>query len=135
MLKVRKREPKVKTLICEHCGKEFSGFSGGGVRLRRKTCSDSCAGALAIAKGKANGNIESELEPTRRGLPTNSLAGSVERVEVYRQRLERGEDLFHPLDNPLVQLEEYRKGYRVPKFTVSVSMSRAQMEAERVRTQ
>lgn len=31
--------------------------------------------------------------------PTNSLAGSKQRIEIYRQRWARGEAIFHPADN------------------------------------
>ncbi len=32
-------------------------------------------------------------------LSTGTIAGSMERIAVYRQRAERGEAIFHPLDN------------------------------------
>ena len=35
--------------------------------------------------------------------PTSSLVGSMARVEVYRQRVDDMEGLYHPWDNPLMQ--------------------------------
>ncbi len=39
---------------------------------------------------------------------TGSIAGSWERIEVYRQRAANGEALFHPLDCKLIQAENLR---------------------------
>ena len=33
---------------------------------------------------------------------TGSIAGSAERIEIYRQRVERGEQIFHELDCKLI---------------------------------
>jgi hypothetical protein len=38
-------------------------------------------------------------------MPTNTLVGSIERIEVYRARIERGESIFHPGDNTHVHVE------------------------------
>jgi hypothetical protein len=35
-------------------------------------------------------------------------AGSIEKIEVMRQRAERGEAIFHPLDCKLIQAENLR---------------------------
>ena len=32
--------------------------------------------------------------------PTNALAGSGEKIAIFIKRLEAGEELFHPMDNP-----------------------------------
>jgi hypothetical protein len=39
---------------------------------------------------------------------TGTIAGSAERIAVYRQRAERGEAVFHPLDCKLIQAENLR---------------------------
>jgi hypothetical protein len=39
---------------------------------------------------------------------TGTIAGSAERIAVYRQRAERGEAIFHPLDCELIQAENLR---------------------------
>ncbi len=39
---------------------------------------------------------------------TGTIAGSAERLAVYRQRAERGESIFHPLDCKLIQDENPR---------------------------
>jgi hypothetical protein len=39
---------------------------------------------------------------------TGTIAGSAERIAVYRQRAERGEAIFHPLDCKTVQAENLR---------------------------
>jgi len=53
-------------------------------------------------------------------MPTNSVAGSVERIEIYRQRVARGESLWHPHDNTdclppgrRLTLEPYKPGIRL----------------------
>jgi hypothetical protein len=47
-----------------------------------------------------------ELELPMPSVSTSSVAGSWERIEVYRQRVERGEQLFHPLDCKLVAVRQ-----------------------------
>jgi hypothetical protein len=39
---------------------------------------------------------------------TGTIAGSWERIEVYRQRAANGESIFHPLDCKLIQDENPR---------------------------
>ena len=39
-----------------------------------------------------------QWSPTKSPAPTNTIAGTAERIECYRQRVERGERLFHNLD-------------------------------------
>jgi hypothetical protein len=39
---------------------------------------------------------------------TGTIAGSAERIAVYRQRAERGESIFHPHDCKLIQAENLR---------------------------
>ncbi len=34
-------------------------------------------------------------------IPTDAIAGTVEKIEVLRSRIEQGLPLFHPLDNPM----------------------------------
>ena len=41
-------------------------------------------------------------DPPLAASSTGSVAGSFERIEVYRQRAERGEQLFHPHDCKLI---------------------------------
>jgi hypothetical protein len=40
-----------------------------------------------------------ELEPDRTPTPTNAPAGSKEKVEVLRKRVEKNEQLWHPNDD------------------------------------
>lgn len=35
-------------------------------------------------------------------VPTQALAGSKEKIEILKARLEAGEELFHPNDNPRI---------------------------------
>jgi hypothetical protein len=44
--------------------------------------------------------VEMELPLAKES--TSSIAGSWERIEVYRQRVERGEQIFHELDCKLI---------------------------------
>ncbi len=50
--------------------------------------------------------IEMDLPIASSSTPT--VAGSWERIEVYRQRAANGESIFHPLDNKLIQAENLR---------------------------
>ena len=53
-------------------------------------------------------------EPTKTPIPTGTLIGSKERIEVYQKRLMRGEILRHELDNPmLATLEEQAESRRI----------------------
>jgi hypothetical protein len=38
-------------------------------------------------------------EPPPPAVPTTAVAGSPQKIEILRQRAERGESLWHPLDN------------------------------------
>jgi hypothetical protein len=54
-----------------------------------------------------------KLKPQEPDLPlaassTGTIAGSAERIAVYRQRAANGEALFHPLDCKLIQAENLR---------------------------
>jgi hypothetical protein len=54
-----------------------------------------------------------KLKPPEPDLPlaassTGSIAGSAERIAVYRERAERGEAIFHPLDCKLIAAENLR---------------------------
>ncbi len=42
------------------------------------------------------------IEPELPNEPTGTLVGTVERIAVYRLRLERGDGLYHPLDSEVV---------------------------------
>jgi hypothetical protein len=46
----------------------------------------------------ANGGLAKDYKPKEPTDPTLSYPGSLERVEVYRQREERGESIFHSDD-------------------------------------
>lgn len=50
---------------------------------------------------------DDDFEPTVNGefIPTGTLVGSAERIEVYRKRVERGVPLWHPDDCKLAELK------------------------------
>jgi hypothetical protein len=49
-----------------------------------------------------------EPDPPLAASSTGAIAGSLEKIEVMRQRAERGEAIFHPLDNKTIQAENTR---------------------------
>jgi hypothetical protein len=55
--------------------------------------------------GKFNGRWMSE-KPLPASAPTGAPAGSDEKVEVMRQRFERGEEVFHPDDSGMTPPED-----------------------------
>lgn len=58
-------------------------------------------------------------------MPTDTLAGSIERIEVYRQRVNDGEELFHSGDCTFVQPETVdRPKYRALLQKVKVAKFR-----------
>ena len=67
-----------------------------------------------LSRKKTSGaDIVSAPKPLQPDLPlasssTGSIAGSWERIEVYRRRAANGESVFHPLDCKLVQAENTR---------------------------
>lgn len=75
-----------------------------------------------------NGHDEADYAPPEPELSTATLVGSVERVQVMRERYERGEHLYHPHDSigvcpesniekikKLVELQ-YPDGIELPKY-------------------
>ena len=54
----------------------------------------SCRG-VSNAQRNISAEREPELPPSR---PTQSVIGSIERIEEYRRRVEAGEELYHPAD-------------------------------------
>jgi hypothetical protein len=49
-----------------------------------------------------------EMELPLASSSTGTIAGSAERIAVYRERAECGEAIFHPLDCKLIQAENLR---------------------------
>jgi hypothetical protein len=49
-----------------------------------------------------------EPDPPLASSSTGSVAGSFERIEVYRRRAANGESVFHPLDCKTIQAENTR---------------------------
>jgi|LakMenEpi03Aug12_release.lakeMendotaPanAssembly.Ray.scaffolds.fasta_scaffold1318533_1 hypothetical protein len=85
-----------------------------GIIQRQRQYLDGSVGIASKSDGKSNWKPMHEarqrLEPD---LPlaatsTGTIAGSAERIAVYRQRAERGEAIFHPLDCELIQAENLR---------------------------
>jgi len=114
------------TLPCRHCGK-------GKVNRPRGLCwpcyykpgvKDLYPSTSKYAK-RGVGNLTSCRTPRR---PTNTEPGSEERMEVFAERIARGENLFHPqdarietttevvVDTPLRVLHESANNYRESAF-------------------
>lgn len=60
---------------------------------------------------------DEDFEPRSEGLPTGAKAGSLEKLFVIVARVERGERLFHPGDNPILATvsEEFEKAKYINK--------------------
>ena len=61
---------------------------------------------------------DEDYEPRREGLPTGAKAGSLEKLFVIADRVEKGERLFHPGDNPILATiaEEFEKAKFINKL-------------------
>jgi hypothetical protein len=61
---------------------------------------------------------DEDYEPRKQGLPTGAKAGSLEKLFIIADRVERGERLFHPGDNPILATiaEEFEKAKFVNKL-------------------
>jgi hypothetical protein len=52
--------------------------------------------------------------------PSNSIAGSPERIAVYAARWAAGEQIFHPDDCSFIKPETHREGCRQPLKTLGI---------------
>lgn len=104
---------------CAYCGKSFDQIPD--VKPRR-TCSDECAHLLGTQNNSGipkDSPLRVKGERPEPEYPTNTVAGSAERIEIYRQRVERGEQVFHPADNSHV-LPSLHRFKQSPKVGVRV---------------
>ena len=53
-------------------------------------------------------------------VPTWHLCGSREKIEILRQRVERGEELFHPEDSTAEVAPGYESGFKAERQSESV---------------
>jgi hypothetical protein len=53
---------------------------------------------------------DGDFNPAPARQPTKAIAGSPEKVEMMRRRVELGEDLYHPKDSTFVKVRDQRGG-------------------------
>lgn len=51
---------------------------------------------------------DGDFNPAPAGQPTKAIAGSPEKIETMRRRIELGEDLYHPKDSTFVRVRDQR---------------------------
>jgi len=61
---------------------------------------------------------DEDFSPRKEGSPTGAKAGSLEKLFVIADRVEKGEQLFHPGDNPILATvsEEFEKAKYINKI-------------------
>lgn len=61
---------------------------------------------------------DEDFSPKKEGEPTGAKAGSLEKLFVIADRVEKGEQLFHPGDNPILATvsEEFEKAKYINKI-------------------
>lgn len=61
---------------------------------------------------------DEDFSPRKEGEPTGAKAGSLEKLFVIADRVEKGEQLFHPGDNPILATvsEEFEKAKYINKI-------------------
>jgi hypothetical protein len=61
---------------------------------------------------------DEDFSPGKEGMPTGAKAGSLEKLFVIADRVEKGERLFHPGDNPILATisEEFEKAKYINKI-------------------
>jgi hypothetical protein len=61
---------------------------------------------------------DEDFVPRHHGMPTGAKAGSLEKLFVIADRVEKGEQLFHPGDNPILATvsEEFEKAKYINKI-------------------
>lgn len=86
------------------------------------------------AQGRFIGNVydrillfghDEDFVPWRQSTPTDARPGSPEKIEVLRQRVLRGEPLFHPRDaQVLAHVNTCYDAFRSPLMRVSATRTR-----------
>jgi hypothetical protein len=72
---------------------------------------------------------DEDFQPRKEGEPTGAKAGSLEKLFVIADRVEKGEQLFHPGDNPILATisEEFEKARYINKIFKQKLLERQQV--------